>query len=1538
MAWPAQAQFPLPDSFNPGPDGDVQAVAVQTDGKILVGGNFRMFADQMWSNFARLNADGTIDTEFKPEADSPAFAFALQCDQKILAGGFFTMIGGQQRNRIARLHPNGALDTGFDPGADGVVLSIVVQTDGKILVAGTFTTLGGQPRSYLGRLNADGTLDSAFNPGADYYVISLALQPDGRILVGGEFTMLGGQSRAYIGRLNPDGTLDLGFNPGANGFPMSLAVQADGKILVGGSFTTLGGQLRNYLGRLHANGTLDLAFDPGASGPAVDSLAVQADGKILVGGWFTTLGGQARNSLGRLNADGTLDLAFNAGVQPNPSQIWSLALQGDGKILVGGFFSTLGAQSRNDLGRLNNTELATQGLAYDGSAVTWLRSGTSPEVWRTTFEFSTDGITWTNLGAGTRIVGGWHLTGVSTRPTGLIRARGFVASGDSWLVENTVAVGVGAPILVTQPQGGTNIANATVSFTILAGGAVPLAFEWLKDGRPLVDGGKIAGATTATLILTNVLKPDEGAYSVIVTNSLGSVTSAVVALTVIDPALVDQPLGQVKAFGESVTFGVTAAGTAPFAFRWFKSGMALPDELSLTGTKASILTVPNVSGGDAGNYTVVVTNSQGSVTSAVARLTVLDPVIISEPASQVRNVGQRVTFNVMAVGTIPLSYQWLKDGIALLDATNAALTLTNLQGSDAASYSVAVSNRYGSITSAVAVALLTINLPTVDVGFHPVQIGPVYSLALQPDMKILVGLPTPSRLNTDGTVDTSFNPGVNFLAAYSAAVQDDGKILAGGNGIARLNADGTLDPAFSSGAPGGATLSMVVQDDGKILAGGNGIARLNADGKLDPEFNLTGASGAVYSLVVQDDGKILVGGYSGLFVRLNPDGTRDEGFNPSTQGDVNALILQADGKIVVGGYFTMLGGEPRANIARLTADGTLDSGFNPGASGAVYSLALQADGKILVGGWFGTLDGLPRTYIGRLNGDGTLDPTFTPGVTSGQVSSLALQADGKILIGGDLSTVRMNNTGPATQSLAFDSSTVIWLRGGTSPEVWRTSFDQSTNGVTWTRLGAGSRIPGGWQLDGVSLAPGVTIRARGHVTGGRLNGSAWFVETIAGPPGFDTQPSSRTNNAGTTAVFNVFAGGTEPLRYQWRKNGIALADGPDIVGATTATLTISNVSVADAGSYTVAITNDQGSVTSAVARLTVLDPAIIAQPASQVSEVGQSVTFSVTAVGTSPVTYQWQFNATDILGATSPSLTITNLQSANLGNYTVIVANQFMSVTSAVATLQFRVPPTIVRPPQSRTNVVGSDATFTVAVTNAATLPINYQWRRISTVVANMLLNDYTASFTISNVQPSNAATYRVIITNAATTGPGTVATFGLTVVTSTVLPAVTWISPTNGASFTAPASILLEARADDPDGYIERIDFYGNTTYLGSLAGLASTLVWSNVVAGNYSLTARAFDNVGASSNSVPVNITVFSSQSLRLAPPALSGAILNLVGSGGTPGGAYRVLSSPDLALPRANWTRVAGGTMDGNGTFSVDIPVGAAEQLRFYIVAAP
>jgi uncharacterized delta-60 repeat protein len=246
---------PIDGSFATSIDvnGEVRAIAVQADGKVLVGGSFISIGGQVRNGIARLNNDGTVDTAFNPNTNAAVNTMAVQADGKILVGGEFNSIAGQARYGIARLNSDGTLDGTFNTLINNFVTAIAVQADGKILVGGNFTGLGGPPRSYLARLNTDGTLDNTFFSFANDLVYAIALQADGKILVGGRFTSIDGAPRNYIARLNTNAGPDLAFDPNANNWVYGISVQSDGKIVLGGEFTAvgpLGGQPRNHIARL----------------------------------------------------------------------------------------------------------------------------------------------------------------------------------------------------------------------------------------------------------------------------------------------------------------------------------------------------------------------------------------------------------------------------------------------------------------------------------------------------------------------------------------------------------------------------------------------------------------------------------------------------------------------------------------------------------------------------------------------------------------------------------------------------------------------------------------------------------------------------------------------------------------------------------------------------------------------------------------------------------------------------------------------------------------------------------------------------------------------------------------------------------------------------------------------------------------------------------------------------------------------------------------------------------------------------------------
>ena len=358
------------DSFDPNANSNVYAIAVQADGKVLVGGPFHgdnSIGGKTRNYIARLDATTGLADSFDPNANDQAAAIAVQADGKILVGGGFTSIGGQTRNHIARLDATTGAADSFDSNANGSVFTIAVQADGKILAGGSFNgsnSIGGQTRGRIARLDPVTGLADSFDPNANDFVLSIAVQADGKILAGGYFSFhvpngIKSTTLNRLARLETDGRLDKTLGdvvPGANQVP-ATAVQPDGKILIGGAFTTVLGATRNHIARLNTDGTLDTVFNPNASGtnnfPYVQAIAVQADGKILVGGFFNSIGGQPRNNIARLDPITGLADSFDPNATGGNASVRSIVVQADGKILVGGTFSSIGGQPRNNIARLD---------------------------------------------------------------------------------------------------------------------------------------------------------------------------------------------------------------------------------------------------------------------------------------------------------------------------------------------------------------------------------------------------------------------------------------------------------------------------------------------------------------------------------------------------------------------------------------------------------------------------------------------------------------------------------------------------------------------------------------------------------------------------------------------------------------------------------------------------------------------------------------------------------------------------------------------------------------------------------------------------------------------------------------------------------------------------------------------------------------------------------------------------------------------------------------------------------------------------------
>jgi uncharacterized delta-60 repeat protein len=339
-----------------------------------------------------LNIDGSLDNTFNTGSGSnnPINTLGVQTDGKIVIGGSFTAYNATTINRIARLNIDGTLDNTFNTGSGSniTINSLAIQTDGKIIIGGP-PAIGGQLSSYNGttiygiaRLNIDGTLDNTYNYVPIFRSINIihnvTIQVDGKIIVGGSSRAIDGVRRAIL-RLNNNGSIDTTFNigTGVSYSARTTLIQPDSKILIGGTFLSYNNADCSGIVRVNNDGSTDNTFNNQNIQGDIVCLAMQNDGKIIVGGGFYYINNGNINKYGivRLNSDGTLDNSFNisgTGLSDNATVyngVYCLAIQNDGKIIIGGIFTSYDGIGRNRIARINGDSTLDTSLIEKNSMV-----------------------------------------------------------------------------------------------------------------------------------------------------------------------------------------------------------------------------------------------------------------------------------------------------------------------------------------------------------------------------------------------------------------------------------------------------------------------------------------------------------------------------------------------------------------------------------------------------------------------------------------------------------------------------------------------------------------------------------------------------------------------------------------------------------------------------------------------------------------------------------------------------------------------------------------------------------------------------------------------------------------------------------------------------------------------------------------------------------------------------------------------------------------------------------------------------------------
>lgn len=683
--------------------GTVRTVAVQSDGSVIIGGTFTAIAGIEQYALARLNSDGSLDSSFntlagfgrslrsvlevvrqpdgkvlvggtfglvrlhpagKPDAtfqagdtNLPLFtieALALQPDGKILVGGTLGPATNGTCHGIARLLPDGPRDSTFNPATVkwGSVKAVLLQPDGKVVIAGNFQEVNGLAYRALARLHPDGRFDGSFDTRGFVHqrdlreVRALVWQSNGRILVGA--AEMNPDSGCLFG-CSSNGSWDWTF--GANlqvscAEVRSLVLQPDGKVVLGGAFAGVNNVPCPGVARFLPDGRLDQDFQAQVSrASSVAALALQPDGRLLVGGLEITgdPDGEPYGGLVRLNRDGGWDGTFAApvGTMEGGPVISAIAVQPDGRILVGGDFTDLHGVARNGLARLQPDGSVDESFVGPANIVVGNGAGVNALLVQTD---------------GRILVAGVAFPGPGNTRTYLMRLNS----------DGSVDASLAAP----HWPGRIN------------------ALAQLADGRILI-GGSLTCTNTAAHFAVVRLRADGG---------VDEAFSAPAPSNHVAYALTIQADGRILVGGWP--FGLVRLDPNGSPDASFHTGLKLTDsEDPLAVTVRAIVVQPDGQALAGGSFD----NADGIPWEGLVRLNNdAPPAITEQPVHQARCVGQTANFRVFATGSPPLRYQWCLNGAAITDATNATLTLVSVQTNQAGLYSVVVSNPVGSVTSSNA--------------------------------------------------------------------------------------------------------------------------------------------------------------------------------------------------------------------------------------------------------------------------------------------------------------------------------------------------------------------------------------------------------------------------------------------------------------------------------------------------------------------------------------------------------------------------------------------------------------------------------------------------------------------------------------------------------------------------------------------------------------------------------------------------------------------------------------------------------------------
>jgi sugar lactone lactonase YvrE len=693
----------------------------------------------------------------------------------------------------------------------------------------------------------------------------------------------------------------------------------------------------------------------------------------------------------------------------------------------------------------------------------------------------------------------------------------------------------------------------------------------------------------------------------------------------------------------------------------------------------SSLTFASITTNNIGNYSVIISSSGDSVTSSVATLNI--PAYISvQPASQTVLLGRSISFTTMAVGTLPLTFQWTFNGTNLPGATNISYTVTNAALNDAGVYAVTVTNQYGSIASSNA------TLTVAYISQQPINQTGTNGGTI--DFEVLVSAAGPF------TYQWQFN-GTNLPVS--------GIIMpVAGNGTSGFSGDG--GPALSAAL--NTAYGTVVDNAGNLYI---------AD-KYNHRIRKVATNGIITTIAGKTGS-----GYSGDGVAA----TNSTLYYPS------GVALDRSGNLFISDTSNNRIRKVNTNGIITTVAGKAGSGYS-GDGGVATNALLYSPNSVAVDG-VGNLfiADYSNNRIRKVNTNGII--TTVAGMTGSGYSSDGGAATNALLYSPE--GVALDASGDLYIADAYnnrvrkvDTNGIITTVAGNGTNNFSGDGGAATN--------ATMRYPSGVAVDNAGnlfIADDINYRIR----------QVWANGIITTAAGNGTITYSDGGSATSAGLYyaqgvTVDSGGNLFIADDYLIHKVV---GNPAYPPILPTLLVGNLSATNAGNYAVIIRNASGSITSSVVTLTVQAvPIITVQPASQIGGVGSSVSFSVAAAGSGPFGYLWYFAGTNLVQiGTNSTLVLPGISTNNAGNYTVVITNVYGSVTSQVATLTVALPPTMAIQPASQTNLAGTTVAFNVTAGGIG--PFSYQWQFNSTNLPNNIINTVAGNGTHNFSGDGGAAT-----------------------------------------------------------------------------------------------------------------------------------------------------------------------------------------------------